>query len=332
MPPAPGDSTSGTAPTDMTGYLIRRVVQAIIVVFGVTLLVFLLSHIIPGGPARAALGQRATSIQIDNFNKVNGYDLPIWQQFYEYVKGLVLHLNLGYSYKENQSVLSEIQGKLPKTLLLVGISTIFAVVVAVPLGVLQVIRRNKPIDYAVTGGAFIGYAMPAFLLGQMLILYFAIDLGWFSPEAPQADSIRGILSEWQDLILPVITLSTITIAAFSRYMRSSMMEAMTQDYIRTARAKGASNRRVLYRHALRNALIPIITLLGLSLPVIVGGAIITETVFNYPGMGLLTYQAAINTDVPLLLGTTFVAAIATVVGSLLADVFYSVADPRVRYG
>ena len=175
--------------------------------------------------------------------------------------------------------------------------------------------------------------MPAFLLGQMLILFFAIDSDWFSPEAPQADSIKGIRdSEWQDLVLPVITLSAITIASFTRYMRSSMMEAMTQDYIRTARAKGAGNRRVLYRHALRNALIPIITLLGLSLPVIVGGAIITETVFNYPGMGLLTYQAAINTDVPLLLGTTFVAAIATVVGSLLADVFYAVADPRVRYG
>ena len=316
----------------MTGYLLRRVVQAIFVVLGVTLLVFLLAHIVPGGPARAALGQRATTIQIDNFNKVNGYDLPIWQQFYEYLKGLVLHLNLGYSYKANQSVLSEIQGKLPKTLLLVGISTVFAVLVAVPLGILQVVRRNRPIDYAVTSGAFIGYAMPSFLLGQMLILFFAIDLGWFSPEAPQADTIRGILADPQALVLPVITLATITIAAFSRYMRSSMMEAMTQDYIRTARAKGASSRRVLYRHALRNALIPIITLLGLSLPVIVGGAVVTETVFNYPGMGLLTYNAAINNDVPLLLGTTFVAAVATVVGSLLADVFYAVADPRVRYG
>ena len=133
-------------------------------------------------------------------------------------------------------------------------------------------------------------------------------------------------------MLPVITLSAITIAAFSRYMRSSMMEAMTQDYIRTARAKGAATSRVLFRHALRNALIPIITLLGLTLPAIVGGAVITETVFNYPGMGLLTYNAITNTDVPLLLGTTFVAALATVVGSLIADILYAVADPRVRYG
>jgi peptide/nickel transport system permease protein len=315
----------------MTGYLIRRVAQAVFIVFGVTLLVFILAHVIPGGAARAALGPRATQIQIDNFNKVNGYDLPIWQQFYNYVKDLILHFNLGYSYRLNESVLSAIEGHLGKTLVLVGISTLFAVLIAIPLGVLQVVRRNRPIDYTVTGAAFIFYAMPSFLLGQLLILYFAIDLGWFSTEAPQANSIRGILADPGALVLPVITLSAITIAAFSRYMRSSMMEAMTQDYIRTARAKGAGSKRVLFRHGLRNALIPIITLLGLSLPVIVSGAVVTETVFNYPGMGLLTYQAAINTDVPLLLGTTFVAALATVVGSLIADVCYAVADPRVRY-
>jgi peptide/nickel transport system permease protein len=312
------------------GYLARRVVQAIVVVFGVTLLVFLLSHIIPGGAARAALGPRASQAQIDQFNKLNGYDLPIWHQFWDYCRGLVLHFNLGYSYKKNQLVSALVEENLPKTLVLVGISTLLAVVVAVPLGVLQVVRRNKPIDYFLTGTAFIFYAMPAFLLGQLLILYFAIDLPWFSTEAPQASSAWGILSQPRDLVLPVLSLSAITIASFSRYMRSSMMEAMTEDYVRTAKAKGASQRRVLYRHALRNALIPLITLLGLSLPAIVGGALITETVFNFPGMGLLTTQAAVNNDVPLLLGTTFVAALATVAGSLLADVLYVVVDPRVR--
>jgi peptide/nickel transport system permease protein len=313
------------------GYLLRRVVQATLVVFGVTLLVFLLEHIIPGGAARAALGQRASQAQIDQFNKLNGYDLPIWHQFWDYCRGLVLHFNLGYSYKKNQLVSALVQENLPKTLVLVGISTLLAVVVAVPLGVLQVVRRNKPVDYFLTGTAFIFYAMPAFLLGQLLILYFAIDLPWFSTEAPQAASAWGILSQPRDLVLPVLSLSAITVASFSRYMRSSMMEAMTEDYVRTAKAKGASQQRVLYRHALRNALIPLITLLGLSLPAIVGGALITETVFNFPGMGLLTTQAAVNNDVPLLLGTTFVAALATVAGSLLADVLYVVVDPRVRY-
>jgi peptide/nickel transport system permease protein len=315
----------------MIGYLVRRVVQAIVVVFGVTLLVFLLAHIIPGGAARAALGPRATEVQVHDFNRINGYDLPIWQQFWDYCRGLILHVNLGYSYKKNQLVSSLIQENLPKTLVLVGISTVFAVLVAVPLGVIQVVRRNKPIDYLLTGVSFVGYSMPAFLLGQLLILYFAIDLSWFPVDAPQAGTVWGILSDPRGLVLPVFTLAAVTIAAFSRYMRSSMMEAMTEDYVRTAKAKGASAGRVLFRHALRNALIPIITLLGLSIPGIVGGALITETVFNFPGMGLLTTQAAFNNDVPLLLGTTFVAALATVAGSLLADIFYAIVDPRVRY-
>ena len=315
----------------MIGYLARRVVQAAVVVFGVTLLVFLLEHVVPGGAARAALGQRATPASIQEFNKVNGYDLPLWQQFFDYCRGIVLHFNLGYSYKKNQSVAALIEEALPKTLVLVGLSTVLAVIVAVPLGVLQVVRRNKPIDYFLTGTTFILYAMPAFLLGQLLILYFAIDLGWFSTEAPQVQSAWGVLSDPGALVLPVLTLAAITIAAFSRYMRSSMMEAMTEDYVRTAKAKGAGQRRVLYRHALPNALIPLITLLGLSIPGIVGGALITETVFNFPGMGLLTTQAAIDNDVPLLLGTTFVAALATVVGSLLADILYAIVDPRVRY-
>lgn len=315
----------------MTGYLVRRIAQAIVVVFGVILLTFLLAHIIPGGAARAALGPRATPLQIELFNHQNGYDLPVWQQFWNYCKGIVLHFDLGYSYRNNQTVASLIENKIPKTLVLVGLSTLFALIVAVPLGVLQVIRRNRPIDYLLTSGSFVGYSMPAFLLGQLLILYFAVDLHWFSFEAPQSSSIIGILSDPGGLVLPIFTLAAITIASFSRYMRSSMMETLTEDYIRTARAKGAGPSRVLFLHALRNALIPIITLLGLTLPAIVGGAIITETVFNYPGMGLLTTNAATQNDVPLLLGTTFVAAIATVAGSLIADLLYAVVDPRVRY-
>jgi peptide/nickel transport system permease protein len=231
----------------------------------------------------------------------------------------------------NQSVRSLIDERIPKTLVLVGISTVFALLIAIPLGIFQVVRRNTPVDYMLTGVSFVGYAMPAFLLGELLILWFALDLHWFSFEAPQAQSVWGILADPRALVLPVFTLAVLTIAGFSRYMRSSMMEALTEDYIRTARAKGASPRRVLYKHALRNALIPIITLLGLTLPAIVGGAIITETVFNYPGMGLLTTNAATQNDVPLLIGTTFVAAIATVLGNLIADVLYVVVDPRVRY-
>jgi peptide/nickel transport system permease protein len=174
--------------------------------------------------------------------------------------------------------------------------------------------------------------MPAFLLGTLVILYFAIDLHIFSTEGPQGSGSFSLFQQPGAAVLPVVTLSMITIASFSRYMRSSMMETMTEDYIRTARAKGAQPRRVLYVHALRNAIIPIITLLGLSLPAIVSGAVITETVFNYPGMGLLAVNAAYRIDVPTLLGVTFVITAATVAGNLIADVLYAVADPRVRYG
>lgn len=315
----------------MIGFLIRRVVQAIIVIIGVMLFVFVLAHIIPGGAARAALGPRASKQSIAYFNRLNNYDRPLLVQFYLYIKNLVWHRYLGYSYHFNEGVTSLIQQRLPKTLVLVAISTVLALIVAIPLGILQVVRRNKPIDYVLTGLSFVGYATPAFLLGGLLILYFAIDIHLFSVEAPQGQTVGAILSDPRALVLPEITLATITIASFSRYMRSSMMEAMTEDYVRSARAKGASPRRVLWVHALRNAVIPIITLLGLSLPTIVSGAVITETVFNYPGMGLLTYQAAQNTDVPTLLGTTFVAAVATVAGSFIADVLYAVVDPRIRY-
>lgn len=316
----------------MIAFLGRRLVQAVIVVVGVMLLVFVLAHVIPGGAARAALGPRASRAEVAQFNRLNNYDKPLLTQFWLYLKNLIVHQDLGYSYHFNEGVTAIIEQRLPKTLVLVGISTVVALLIAIPLGVIQVVRRNKPVDYALTGLSFILYAAPAFLLGTLLILYLAVDLHVFSVEAPQGQTVASILADPRGLVLPVLTIAAITIASFSRYMRSSLMEAMTEDFVRTARAKGASPRRVLYRHALRNALIPIVTLLGLSIPTIVSGAVVTETVFNYPGMGLLAYQAAENTDIPLLLGIAFVATLATVVGSLLADILYALLDPRIRYG
>jgi len=313
----------------MLGFLLRRLIQAIIVILVVLFGMVVLSHLIPGGAARAALGPRATALQIAQFNNANGYNLPIWDQYIHYLWNLV-HGNLGYSYRRNQGVTAVIFQYLPRTIALVGISTVVALIVAIPLGVLQVIRRNKPIDYTLTGLSFIFYAMPPFLLGTILILYFSLDLKWF-PLVQPSDTLGYLFTHPQVLVLPVITLAAITIASFSRYMRSSMMETLTEDYVRTAKAKGATPNRVLYLHALRNALLPIVTLLGLSIPAIVSGALITESVFNYPGMGLLAWRAAIDVDIPLLLGTTFIATVATVVGSLLADILYAIVDPRIRY-
>jgi peptide/nickel transport system permease protein len=314
----------------VTGFLLRRLGQAVIVIIFVMLLMFLLIHVIPGGEARAVLGPRAQPYQIANFNRENGLDLPLWDQFVRYLWNLS-RFQLGRSTSYNQSVTTLIGQYLPKTLILVGISTLFALAVAIPLGIYQVVRRYKPEDYAITGLTFILYAMPAFLLGTLLILWFAIYLPWFSVEGPQGSTVWSIITDPRALVLPVLTLSAISIASFSRYMRSSMMETMTEDFIRTAKAKGASSRRVLYVHALRNALIPIVTLLGLSLGLIVSGAVITESVFNYPGMGYLTVQAAYKEDVPLLLGITFVITIATIAGNFIADILYAVVDPRIRY-
>jgi peptide/nickel transport system permease protein len=243
----------------------------------------------------------------------------------------LIHGNLGFSYHYNQTVDSLLAQDLPKTAVLVGLSYLISIAVAIPLGILQAVRRNKPIDYGLTGLSFIGYSMPVFWLGILLILIFAVDLHWLPPEAPQGTTIGAILSQPSGLVLPVATLSIITIAQFSRFMRSSAIENLVQDYIRTARGNGLSSGSVLFRHLLRNSLLPIITLVGLSLPATLSGAVITESVFNYPGMGLLLWTAATVRDYPVMLGFTVVVGAATVVGSLLADILYAVADPRVRY-
>lgn len=315
----------------MIGYLVRRIGQAVIVILGVVLIVFLLSRLIPGGEARAVLGVRATPQAIRKFNHANGFTQPIWIQFWHYVIGLP-QLHLGYSYKFTQPVWDVIAHRLPKTLVLVGTSIVLALAIAIPLGVIQVVRRHKPSDYALTGFSFVLYAMPAFFLGTLLIVWFSFDTHLLPVSPPSDASPFAVWTDPKAFILPVVTLAALSIAAFSRYMRSSLLDAMAEDYIRTARAKGASSRRVLYGHALRNALIPIITLLGLSLPLIVSGAVIVEDLFNYPGMGLLIVQSATNVDIPVVLGTTLVITVATVVGSLAADILYVIVDPRIRYG
>jgi peptide/nickel transport system permease protein len=314
----------------MTGFITRRLLQSIVVVLLVTMIVFILLHLLPGGPARAQLGTRATPVAIANFNHEMGYDRPVPIQYWNWLTQLVTG-NLGFSTKLNQSVVSLIGERLPKTLVLTVLSTLFALVVAIPLGLIQAVKRNHAADYAITTGAFIFYATPPFFLGVVLIVVFAVYLPILPAEAPQSSSLGIILSQPAGLILPVLTLALVTIAQFSRYMRSSVIENLAEDYVRTARAKGAGERSVLIRHVLRNSLIPVATLLGLSLPAIFSGALITEAVFNFPGMGQLFWTAAQTQDYPIMLGITVLVGVATVIGSLLADLAYAVLDPRVRY-
>jgi peptide/nickel transport system permease protein len=314
----------------VTGFFIRRLGQSIIVIIGVTIIAFFLLHLIPGGPARALLGPRATAVQIKQFNIANGYNKPFWVQYFDYIVQL-LHGNLGRSFKLNQSVTSILSNEMPKTILLVGTSTLLSIVIAIPIGVIQAVKRNKVVDYVGTGASFFLYAMPTFWAGQLLILLLAEKVHLFPAEAPQGSTITQVLSQPNALVLPILTLTLITYAAYSRYMRSSAIEALAQDWIRTAKAKGLSSRVILFKHMLRNALIPIATLVGLSIPGIFTNGLVAEQVFNYPGTGLDFYNAAVQQDYPLLLGTILVIALFTILGNLFADLAYAVLDPRVRY-
>ncbi len=312
----------------MTNCLLRRVLQSLVVVFGVTVITFTLLHLLPGNPVRAILGGKTTAQAVRQLTLEYGFNRPLPIQYFIWL-GNPLHGNLGFSFKLNESVAALLIQRIPKTLFLTGSALTLAVVLAIPAGMWQALRRNKPDDYVGTGLIFIFYSMPTFWLGLLLIVVFSEGLSWFPFEAPQDQG--GLFSQLNAMVLPIATLTLVTLALFTRFMRSAMREQRIQDYVRTARAKGVAKLSILLRHILRNALLPLITLVGLSIPGVLSGSLVTETVFNYPGMGLLFFQAAVSNDFPVLLGVTLIVALATVAGNLLADVMYAVVDPRIRY-
>ena len=314
----------------MAGYIARRLLQAVVVVLGVTMIAFLLEHLLPGGIARAIIGPRAPGFEINQFNRANGLDSPLWYQYWTFVDHAV-HGDLGYSYKLNRSVNSIIASDLPRDVLLVGTSLVLALVIAIPTGVFQAVRRNRAWDYAGTATAFILYSMPSYALGLLLIAAFSVTWHVLPSEAPQGVTIGSLLSHPAGLVLPVVTLTLITYALFARYMRSSAIDSLAQDYIKTARAKGVPERLILWRHLLRNSLVPVTTLVGLSLPSVLTAGLVVEYLFNFQGLGLEYFNAAQNYDFPVMVGITVLIGLATVVGNLLADVTYAVLDPRVRY-
>jgi len=315
----------------MTGYLLRRVGQAVVVVIGLLIVIFIMIHLVPGSIARSVLGVRATPGRISLFNSTYGLNEPLYRQFLTYL-GQLAHGNFGISYQLQQPVSTLIAQRVPKDIVLVGLSTVLALVIALPMGIYQAVHRDRIGDHLLTGASFTLYSMPDFFFAFLLIAAFSVQLHIFPPEAPSASSLGGLLADPRALVLPVVTLALVSLASFSRYMRSSAIEVLAQDYIRVARAKGLPRRLVLSRHVLRNSVLPVVTMVGLSFPSIIAGAVIAEEVFNYPGMGLLMYQAATSHDIPILLGCTLVIGVATVVGSLAADIAYAVIDPRVRYG
>jgi peptide/nickel transport system permease protein len=313
----------------VTAYLIRRCGTSIVILIGISIFVFGLLHAVYPSPARAILGPKASLVAINDWNRTHGFSGTVFSQYWHYMDGL-LHGNLGYSYKLNQSVAALFQERWARSAYLSGASLVLSILVAVPLGIYQAVKRNSIGDNVATSVAFTAYAMPDFLLYLIAIQIFALSFRIFGYEASQSTSVIAVMEDWRDMTLPIVCLTLLVVAGYSRYMRSAAMDTLAQDYIKASRAKGLPERLVLYRHLLRNACLPMITLIGLSIPALLAGNLIAETVFNYNGLGLLFYDSLQNEDYPVLLAYTLVGAVLTVLGNLIADIALTVADPRIR--
>ena len=313
----------------MIAYLLRRLGTSIVVLIGVSIFIFLLLHAIYPSPARDVLGLGAKPVAVAAWNKDNGYDDPVVVQYLRYMNQL-LHGNLGYSYAENQTVVALFRERVARSAYLSGISLVIAVLIALPLGIFQAVKRNSIGDNVATSAAFILYSMPSFFLGLILIQVLAISFPIFSFEASQSLNVFVVMGDWNAMTLPILTLALITVASFSRYMRSSSMDVLAQDYIKVSRAKGLPERLVLWRHLVRNASLPMVTLIGLSLPALLAGNLITEQLFNFQGLGLLFFESLQKVDYPVMLAYTLAGALLVVVGNLIADIALTIADPRIR--
>jgi len=333
VPAAPAAKAGPRRPfrTTFWWYLIKRLGQAVLVIVIVTIIVFWLLHLaMPDGPGAGVLGMQADQAQIDRWNQDHGFDLPLWHQYLNYLVQ-VSHGDFGQSFKQASTVGALIALRLPKTLLLAGICIVIALAVALPMGIFQATRRGKAADYVLTWLNFLVYSTPSFFLGLIVIIVFSQKLGWLPATAPSGNpTVLALLEQPRVMVLPVITGTLGTIATFSRYMRSATIDNLSEDYVRTARSKGTSRARVITRHVVRNSLTPVIAMLGYYLPVMFGGMLVVESLFNYPGMGLLFWRSAQQGDYPVLLGCILVIALATVVGSLLADLIQAGLDPRTR--
>ena len=310
----------------MLMYLGRRFLWAVFVLWLVVTAVFLLMNAV-GDPAVAALGPRAHASQLEAFRREHGLDRPLTQRYVTYLAGLVTG-DWGRSFKDQQPVIEVMATRVPRTLLLSALAMLFELGLGVTLGTIAALRKHTLFDTGLMGMAFLGISLPTFLTGIVFLYAFGYRLAWF----PVGGYGTGTWDHLYHALLPAFTLAIVGAATYARIMRSEMLEVLNQDYIRTARAKGLSPIRVIGVHAMRNALLPIVTLIGLSLPFLVSGAVITETIFGWPGMGRLAIEALYTLDVPIVMGVVLVASLAVQIGNLLADVAVALLDPRIRLG
>ncbi len=318
----------------MSSYIARRLLGAIPLLVLVSLISYALMALSPGGPA-AIIGAQAhglTPAAREHFIALLGLDKPWYVQYFYWLVALVVHGSLGFSFVDGRPVLEKIAERLPVTLSLLGLSLVLTLVIAIPIGILAATKRSTWVDYLSSAAAFTAYGIPIFWLGIVLIDIFAIHLRWFPTSGISSlGEEHDPLDRLRHLVLPVVALTTVSFASWMRYQRGSMIAALGAPFVRTARAKGLSENAVVFHHALRNALIPTITLVGLSLPGLVGGAYFVEYVFSMPGMGLLGVDSVFSRDYPTVMGITLLSAVLVVLGNLFADVAYAFADPRIRY-
>lgn len=322
----------------MRKFLIRRLLMMFPLLLGISLLSFLIMHLAPGDPASlsAAMNTKVDPSYIQKLQAFYETDKPLSVQYWHWLRKMAT-LNFGVSFKDQRPVMDVILERLPATLLLSGLSEIILFLIAVPLGMLAAYYQNSFYDRFLTVLSFVGYSAPSFWISLLLMLLFGVEWGILPVSGMtgnNAEFLPWYGQAWdflQHLILPLFVTTYGGLASISRYTRTSMLEVIRQDYIRTARAKGLSEFQILFRHALPNALSPVVTLMGLSLPALIGGSVIIESIFSWPGMGRLSYEAILSHNYPLIMGTVVIAAILTLLGNLLADIGYALLDPRIRY-
>ncbi len=321
----------------MRKYIIKRLFQLIPLLIGVSLLSFFVMHLAPGDPTSMFTDPNIDPTDLARIRANWGLDKPVVVQYF-YWLGNALRGNFGNSYMTGQPVIGEILARLPNTLLLMISSYILTLLITIPLGVMSAVKKGTWFDNVVTVLSFAGMATPSFWLGLMLMLLFAVKLDWlpavgmYDPLLHNPGIITRILDVAKHMILPLATMTLLSLAGITRYQRAAMLEVLDQDFVRTARAKGLPERTVIFKHALRNALIPIVTILGLSLPSLFGGAFIIETIFAWPGMGRLGVLAIFQRNYPMIMGIVVFSAVLIMFGNLLADIGYALVDPRIRYG
>ncbi|BAS27974.1 nickel ABC transporter permease [Limnochorda pilosa] len=314
----------------MLRYVSRRLLLAVPVLLGITFIVFAMVTFAPGDAISLMLGsESANPANVERLREELGLDLPWYVQYANYMNRL-LHGDLGRSITYGRPVADQIAQRFPNTLLLAVSASLFALIIGLPLGVLAASRRNTVVDYASTTGAMLGVSLPNFWLGLMLLLFFGLRLRWL-PIRGIGDLSTGVWSFVSHLILPSITLGAALAALLTRLTRSSVLDVLGEDFIRTSRAKGVPGRLVLFKHALRNALLPVVTTFGMQFGALLGGAVITETIFSWPGMGMLAVNAIKQRDLPVIQGTVLVFALSFMVVTLATDLVYALINPRIRY-